>query len=113
MQLFSLLKANPSLMQLIASIMGSTPRLARILSRRRRLLDAVLDPRLLSHDVNADELDALLSSEFRLARSKLPDDPMQDILDTARVIGSEQSFLVGVLCWLAVCRRRRQAPLTH
>lgn len=95
-QLFSLLKANPSLMQLIASIMGSTPRLARILSRRRRLLDAVLDPRLLSSDIDADELDSLLSREFTDARAKLPDDPMQDILDTARVIGSEQAFLVGV-----------------
>ena len=95
-QLFSLLKANPSLMQLIASIMGSTPRLARILSRRRRLLDAVLDPQLLSTDIDADELDALLAREFREARSKLPEDPMQDILDTARVIGSEQSFLVGI-----------------
>ena len=95
-QLFSLLKANPTLLQLIASIMGSTPRLARILSKRRRLLDAVLDPQLLSTEVDADELDALLEREFRLARAKLPDDPMQDILDTARVIGSEQAFLVGV-----------------
>ena len=95
-QLFSLLKANPSLLQLIASIMGSTPRLARILSRRRRLLDAVLDPQLLSTDIDADDLDALLTREFGEARAKLPDDPMQDILDTARVIGSEQSFLVGV-----------------
>ena len=32
-QLFSLLKANPALMRLIADIMGSAPRLARILSR--------------------------------------------------------------------------------
>lgn len=95
-QLFSLLKANPSLLELIASIMGSTPRLARILSRRRRLLDAVLDPQLLSSGIDADELDALLVREFRLARAKLPDDPMQDILDSARVVGSEQSFLVGV-----------------
>lgn len=95
-QLFSLLKANPSLLNLIASIMGSTPRLARILSRRRRLLDAVLDPRLLSAAIDADELDALLAHEFREARKMLPEDPMQDILDTARVIGSEQSFLVGV-----------------
>lgn len=95
-QLFSLLKANPSLLQLIASIMGSTPRLARILSRRRRLLDAVLDPQLLSAGIDADELDALLVREFTLARAKLPEDPMQDILDAARVIGSEQSFLVGV-----------------
>jgi [glutamine synthetase] adenylyltransferase / [glutamine synthetase]-adenylyl-L-tyrosine phosphorylase len=95
-QLFSLLKANPSLMQLIAAIMGSAPRLARILSKRRRLLDAVLDPRLLGAEIGAQDLDDLLEREFNLARAKRPDDPMQDILDAARVIGSEQAFLVGV-----------------
>lgn len=95
-QLFSLLKANPSLLNLIAGIMGSAPRLARILSRRRRLLDAVLDPQLLSAATDADELDALLAREFDEARAMMPEDPMQDILDTARVIGNEQSFLVGV-----------------
>jgi glutamate-ammonia-ligase adenylyltransferase len=95
-QLFSLLKANPSLLQLIASIMGSAPRLARILSKRRRLLDAVLDPRILGAEIKADELDALLAREFKAVRNKHPDDPMQDILDTARIIGSEQAFLVGV-----------------
>ena len=95
-QLFSLLKANPPLLQLIASIMGSTPRLARILSRRRRLLDAVLDPQLLGAGIDGDELDDLLKREFRFARAKLPDNPMQDILDVARVIGSEQSFLIGI-----------------
>ena len=44
LQLFSLLAANPSLLRLIADIMGTAPRLARILGRRPRLLDAVLDP---------------------------------------------------------------------
>ena len=48
-QLFSLLRANPSLLRLLADIMGTAPRLARILSRRRRLLDAVLDPGALGH----------------------------------------------------------------
>ena len=43
-QLFSLLKQNPGLLELIAAIMGTAPRLARILSKRRRVLDAVLDP---------------------------------------------------------------------
>jgi [glutamine synthetase] adenylyltransferase / [glutamine synthetase]-adenylyl-L-tyrosine phosphorylase len=95
-QLFSLLKANPSLMQLIASIMGSAPRLARILSKRRRLLDAVLDPRLLGAEIKAQDLDELLAGEFELARAKRPGDPMQDILDAARVTGSEQAFLAGV-----------------
>ena len=43
-QLFSLLAANPSLLRLVADIMGTAPRLAAILGRRPRLLDAVLDP---------------------------------------------------------------------
>ncbi len=50
-QLFSLLKAQPSLIRLIADIMGSAPRLAHILSRRRRLLDAVLDPQVRGGDL--------------------------------------------------------------
>ncbi len=95
-QLFSLLKANPNLMRLIANIMGSTPRLARILSRRRRLLDAVLDPRALAHDADEQVIDELLSREFEQARAAASGDPTQDILDTARIVGSEQSFLVGV-----------------
>ena len=45
-QLFSLLAAQPALIRLIADIMGSAPRLAHILSKRRRLLDAVLDPQV-------------------------------------------------------------------
>ena len=95
-QLFSLLKANPSLLQLVASIMGSAPRLARILSKRRRLLDAVLDPRVLGLESTAADLDVLLVHEFDAARAKRPGDPLQDILDAARVAGSEQSFLIGV-----------------
>ena len=43
-QLFAMLRSNPALLQLLADIMGSAPRLARILSRRPRVVDAVLDP---------------------------------------------------------------------
>jgi len=38
-QLFSLLAANPSLLRLVADIVGTAPRLARIIARRPRLLD--------------------------------------------------------------------------
>ncbi|HET6224088.1 MAG TPA: glutamine-synthetase adenylyltransferase, partial [Dongiaceae bacterium] len=41
-QLFSLLHANPGLLDLIAEIMGSAPRLAEYLSRNAGLLEAVL-----------------------------------------------------------------------
>ena len=95
-QLFSLLKAHPSLMRLIADIMGSTPRLARILSRRRRLLDAVLDPTAVASAVNGAEIDERLMDAFAAARRSGRGEAYQDILDAARITGGELSFLVGV-----------------
>jgi glutamate-ammonia-ligase adenylyltransferase len=89
-QLFSLLRANPALLRLVADIMGTAPRLARILSRRRRLLDAVLDPRTFATLPDADELDAIIAAELGQARD------IQEVLDRARVVGSEQAFLIGV-----------------
>ncbi len=89
-QLFSLLKANPNLMRLVANIMGTAPRLARILSRRRRLLDAVIDPMTFSTVPADDELDALIAEELAEAQD------VQAMLDRARVVGSEQAFLIGV-----------------
>ena len=89
-QLFSLLKANPSLLQLVADIMGTAPRLARILGRQRRVLDAVLDPGFFGKVPDATTL-------YRIVQSGLGGDTdMQDALDQVRVIGSEQSFLIGV-----------------
>ncbi len=90
-QLFSLLRANPGLLRLLADIMGTAPRLARILSRRRRLLDAVLDPRTLGMLPTAAELDRLIDAEMGVGEND-----MQHVLDRARVIGSEQQFLIGV-----------------
>src|SRR5262249_56976940 len=43
-QLFSLFKANPALLDLMAAIMGSAPGLAAHLARRTLLLDSVLSP---------------------------------------------------------------------
>jgi [glutamine synthetase] adenylyltransferase / [glutamine synthetase]-adenylyl-L-tyrosine phosphorylase len=88
-QLFALLRANPGLLRLVADIMGTAPRLARILSRRRRLLDAVLDPRTLATP-SAAELDDIIAAELALATD------FQQVLDHARIVGSEQIFLVGV-----------------
>lgn len=89
-QLFSLLRANPGLLKLVADIMGTAPRLARVLSRRRRLLDAVLDPRTFAALPTVAEVDALIAAETADAVDT------QDLLDRVRVIGSEQAFLIGV-----------------
>ena len=89
-QLFSLLKQNPGLMELIAAIMGTAPRLSRILSKRRRALDAVLDPGFFGSLPDKASLDALIAAEFKSAGD------FQEVLDRARLLAGEQQFLIGV-----------------
>ena len=89
-QLFSLLKQNPSLIHLIAAIMGTAPRLARILGKRRRVLDAVLAPGFFGNLPSREELAGIVAAELREARD------VQDVLDRARLIANEQAFLIGV-----------------
>jgi [glutamine synthetase] adenylyltransferase / [glutamine synthetase]-adenylyl-L-tyrosine phosphorylase len=89
-QLFSLLKANPNLLRLVSDIMGSAPRLARIMGRRRGVLDAVLDPGFFGSLPSHDDLARLIERELP------PGMDFQEALDRARVIGSEQAFLIGV-----------------
>lgn len=90
-QFFALLRSNPNLLRLIATLVGSAPRLAAMLGRHRRILDAVLDPQIITDALpTPDELRALLDHE--LTR----DLDFQAALDRARVIHNEQSFLIGV-----------------
>ncbi len=90
LQLFSLLAANPSLLRLIADIMGTAPRLARILGRRPRLLDAVLDPGFFGAVPTPAKLKDLVGAALAEATD------YQDALDRARIVGREQAFLIGV-----------------
>ena len=90
LQLFSLLAANPSLLRLIADIMGTAPRLARILGRRPRLLDAVLDPGFFGTVPTPAKLKELVAAALAEASD------YQDALDRARITGREQAFLIGV-----------------
>ena len=89
-QLFSLLRANPKLLRLVADIMGTAPRLARILGRRRRVLDAVLDPRVMDVLPARADIARLIEAELGSAHD------LQETLDHARVVGNEQGFLIGV-----------------
>jgi glutamate-ammonia-ligase adenylyltransferase len=90
LQLFSLLAANPSLLRLVADIMGTAPRLAQIVGRRPRLLDAVLDPGFFG----AVPTPAKLKELVGVALAQASD--YQDALDQARIVGREQAFLIGV-----------------
>ncbi|MEX1059814.1 MAG: bifunctional [glutamine synthetase] adenylyltransferase/[glutamine synthetase]-adenylyl-L-tyrosine phosphorylase, partial [Methyloceanibacter sp.] len=90
LQLFSLLAANPSLLRLLADIMGTAPRLARIIGRRPRLLDAVLDPGFFGAVPTPAKLKELVGAALAEASD------YQDALDRARMVGREQAFLIGV-----------------
>jgi len=90
-QLFSLLRANPHLLSLLADVMGTSPRLARTLSLRPRTLEeAVLEPEFFS--ALPDE-----AEYARLAAEALgPSSDMEDALNRARTFGSEHLFRIGV-----------------
>lgn len=89
-QLFSLLKANPKLLDLLATILGSAPRLAEQLSRRPKVLDAVLDPGFFGAMPTAVQLEQVIASVMP------PGLPLDEAADRARIVGKEQAFRIGV-----------------
>ena len=90
LQLFAMLRTNPGLLQLIAQIMGSAPRLARLLTRRRRIMDAILDRGHLGEKPTDENLRRYIRQEIVDAGA------YEDQLNRARVVGQEQMFLIGV-----------------
>jgi [glutamine synthetase] adenylyltransferase / [glutamine synthetase]-adenylyl-L-tyrosine phosphorylase len=90
LQLFAMLRANPQLLQLVAQIMGSAPRLARLLTRRRRILDAILDPGQIGDKPASEDLRRFIYRDILEAGA------YEDRLERARITGQEQMFLIGV-----------------
>jgi len=89
-QLFSLLKANPRLLDLLAAIMGTAPRLAELLAKRPRVLDAVLDADFFSPLPDQAAYRALIGEALHEARS------YEEQLDGARIFGQDHAFRIGV-----------------
>ncbi len=89
-QLFSLFHSNPRLLDLVAEIMGTAPRLADVLGANPLLLDAVL-----SHDFylplpDCERLAGELSERLHLARD------VQDVHDLSRRWVNDAKFRIGV-----------------
>src|SRR6185503_5187489 len=87
-QLFSLFLAQPQFLDLLAKIVGSTPRLTNYLARNPAILDALLDTEFLSRLPSRAELDAGFA---RTARGSY-----EEVLDGARRFAREAVFRVGV-----------------
>ncbi len=89
-QLFSLFRANPRLLALVADLMGAAPRLAGHLSHHVSLFGAMLAPdffeRIPDREALAAELDRLLARTADL----------QDVLDATRRWAQEREFQIGL-----------------
>ncbi len=88
-QLFSLFCSNPSLLKLVAEIVGTAPRLADWLSRYPLLLDGVLDAGFYGPLPKRRVMAAELEESLRAARD------MQDTLDLTRRWANDARFRAG------------------
>lgn len=89
-QLFSMLRANTKLLDLIAIIMGTAPRLAAFLGQQVGVLDAVISEDFFSGERERSELDAEITGRFDAAAI------YEEKLDLARIIAHEEKFRIGV-----------------
>ncbi len=89
--LFSLFYANPSLLELVAEIMGDAPLLAEHLARHTNTLDSVLQANFFEPLPPQEILEAELSKALAEA------DDFQLVLDVTRRWANDRKFQVGVL----------------
>ena len=90
LQLFAILKNNPGVLNFISVILGAAPRMADIITRRPRVVDALLEPAFFGQVPTTAELDRRLRQYLREARR------YEEVLDRARIFGQEQAVLIGV-----------------
>ncbi len=89
-QLFTMFKAHPSLLKLLAKVMGMAPELAETLSGNPMLLDGVLDSEFMAPLPPKDYLAADLELILSTARD------FQDVLDYTRRWANDRKFRLGV-----------------
>jgi [glutamine synthetase] adenylyltransferase / [glutamine synthetase]-adenylyl-L-tyrosine phosphorylase len=89
-RLYSLLRQNRDLVALLATILGTAPRLADILAQQPAAMDAVLDPAFFGALPDDAQLERLFTASLGEAAS------YEDLLDRSRLFGREHMFLIGV-----------------
>ncbi|MEM6711310.1 MAG: bifunctional [glutamine synthetase] adenylyltransferase/[glutamine synthetase]-adenylyl-L-tyrosine phosphorylase [Pseudomonadota bacterium] len=89
-QFFSMLESNPRVIELLARIMGTAPKLANILALKPRLFDALLDPRFFGSLPSSEAIRADLARVIDEAPT------YEAKLNAGRIVGQEQHFLIGV-----------------
>ncbi len=90
LQLFSLLKSNPALLELLMRVLAAAPRLATIITRKPHIFDGLLEPGFFEYLPDREWLSTRLQASMSLAQH------YEDGLDRARRFCAEQKFLIGV-----------------
>jgi len=86
---YSTLRRNPDFVALLATLLGTAPRLAEILSRQPEVMDALLDPTFFGALPGEAELTRALVRLLDESRT------YEDFLDRLRTFGHEHMFLIG------------------
>ncbi|MEM9734580.1 MAG: bifunctional [glutamine synthetase] adenylyltransferase/[glutamine synthetase]-adenylyl-L-tyrosine phosphorylase [Pseudomonadota bacterium] len=88
-QLFSLLRNNPKLLDLLTRILGTAPAMAQTITRRPHVFDGLLEPGQLKRDCAVEDYKQGLQQSLMLARD------YEDGLERLRIFASEQRFMIG------------------
>lgn len=88
-ELLSMLRAHETLLGVFATILGSAPRLARIVSHNPHVLDSVIDPAFNSPSVDPAAKRARITAALGAAPA------FEDALDRLRDAARQENFLVG------------------
>ena len=106
-QLFAMFQSNPQMLELIAEILGTAPRLAEHLARKPNILDGVLTPGFLDEPPSAEDM------RQELAQILQDGTCMEDDLDLARRWAKDRKFQVGVQVLKGtIAERESQRALT-
>lgn len=89
-QIFSLMQANPQLLDLLVDICGTAPELARYLGRNARVLDAVISPDFYRPLPGSSELRAAIATHLEGIGD------YETALNAARLWMKERHFRIGV-----------------
>lgn len=89
-QVFAMFQSNPQMLDLIADILGTAPRLAEHLARKPNILDGVLTPGFLDHPPTAQDMHTDLDHLLQDASC------MEEVLDLARRWAKDRKFQIGV-----------------
>jgi glutamate-ammonia-ligase adenylyltransferase len=89
-RLLAALRTHPDLVQVLAVILGTAPRLGEIVARSPSLLDGLLDPAFFGAPPGEAVLTERLDSLLAFTTTE------EEVLDCARRFGREQMVLIGV-----------------